>query len=174
MRGSQGVTLLELIGTLAIAGILGSIAVPTFAHVLRDNERTAAVNAFVHSIYLARSEAIRRGEVVSLCSSRDASTCSGNRMAWNEGWIIFANHDRDDAIRDEDEPVLFNHAGWERLNITSNRRSFSFRPYTQGVVNGSIVFCDSRGSAHARTIILSHSGRPRIASRDSSNRPLRC
>jgi hypothetical protein len=44
----------------------------------------------------------------------------------------------------------------------------------QAVVNGTIVFCDARGSAHARAIIISHTGRPRVAQRDADGKPLRC
>lgn len=175
MRRSQGVTVLELIVTLGIAALLGSIAIPSFAALLRDNERTTAVNAFVHTIFLARSEAIKRGQVVSICKSRDREHCSGNTGRWDEGWIVFVNRDRDDpAVRDANEPVVFVNEGWRRGSITSTRGSFSFRPYTQGVVNGTVVFCDARGSAHARAIIISHSGRPRISNRSSSNRPLSC
>ena len=45
---------------------------------------------------------------------------------------------------------------------------------TQGVVNGTLVFCDPRGSAHARAIIISHTGRPRVARLDADGKPLRC
>ena len=175
MRRSHGVTVLELIVTLAIAALLGSMAVPTFTSLLRDNELTAAVNSFVHTIFLARSEAIKRGQVVSICKSRDHANCSGSTGRWDEGWIVFVNRDRDDpAVRDADEPLVFVNDGWRRGSITANRTSFSFRPYTQGVVNGTVIFCDARGSAHARAIIVSHSGRPRISQRSSSNRPLSC
>ncbi len=42
------------------------------------------------------------------------------------------------------------------------------------VVNGTLVFCDRRGPMQARAIIINIAGRPRIATRDSDNRPLRC
>jgi hypothetical protein len=89
--------------------------------------------------------------------------------------MVFVNADRDETpVRDEGEPVLQVYQGWPRGHIWSNRVAYSFRPYVQGVVNGTIVFCDSRGSAEARAIIISHTGRPRISRRDASNRPLRC
>ena len=77
-------------------------------------------------------------------------------------------------MRDYGEPVLSVHAGWRGGHITSNRKAFSFRPIIQGVVNGTVLFCDPRGNAHARAIIISHTGRPRVSQRDSSNKPLRC
>lgn len=172
---SQGLTLLELMIALSIAAILGCIAVPGFNEMRHNNERTAAVNSFVHAIYLARSEAIKRGRIVTLCKSADGQTCAARATPWNSGWIVFANGDADDPPqRDAEEPLLSVYAGWPTGRIESNRESYSFRPFTQAVVNGTLVFCDPRGSAQARAVIISHTGRPRVSLRDAGNRPLRC
>lgn len=174
-RQMTGITLVELVATLAIAAILCGMAIPSFAQLMHDSARTTAVNGFIHSLYLARSEAIRRGLVVSICKSPDGEACNHRGASWNDGWIVFVNTDRDELPeRDPDEPLLAVHHGWENGSITSNRLAYSFRPQQQGVVNGTLVFCDPRGGAHARAIIISHTGRPRIARRDASNRPLRC
>ena len=58
--------------------------------------------------------------------------------------------------------------------ITSNRPAYSFRPVHQGLVNGTLLFCDREGGAAARAIIISPTGRPRVSRRDSDNRPLHC
>jgi type IV fimbrial biogenesis protein FimT len=172
---STGVTLLELMIALSIVAILGTLAVPSFSGLLHDSERTTAVNSFVHSLYLARSEAIKRGEVVSLCKSANGENCSNTAPDWNGGWMVFINEDRDEPpVRDANEPVIAVYEGWPTGHITSNRSAYSFRAYTQAVVNGTIVFCDSRGSAHARAVIISHTGRPRVTQRDASNKPLKC
>lgn len=171
---ATGFTLLEMMISLSIAAILGSLAVPGFSSLLLDNSRTTAVNSFVHALYLARSESIKRGSVVSICKTSDGQTCA-NGAAWNGGWMVFANDDRDDLpVRDPDEAVLHVYEGWSAGSITSNRAAYSFRPYTQSVVNGTLVFCDHRGSAFARAIIISHTGRPRISRKDASNKPLKC
>ena len=175
VRFSTGVTLLEMMIVLSIMAILGTVAVPSFTQLMRDSERTTAVNSFVHSLYLARSEAIKRGEVVSLCKSTDGQRCSNSAADWNGGWIVFVNRDRDDLpVRDMNEEIIQVYSGWPAGHITSNRAAYSFRAYTQAVVNGTIVFCDARGSAQARAIIISHTGRPRIAQKDSNNKPLKC
>jgi type IV fimbrial biogenesis protein FimT len=174
MRRSYGLTLIEMIMTIGIAAIVSALAVPSFSNLRRDAERTTTVNGFLHALFLARSEAIKRGQIVSICKSRDGSSCAKN-AAWQEGWIVFANADRDDQPeRDADEPILLVNQGWGHGTIDSNRQSYSFRPYQQAVVNGTIIFCDERGSAQARAIIISHTGRPRVAQRDASNRALRC
>ncbi len=171
----DGFTLVEIMIALAVLSILGTLAVPAFTNLYDDSSRTNAVNSFIHTIFLARSEAMKRGEMVSICKSANASSCENGASDWNRGWIVFANSDRDEPpVRDDDEALLYVHEGWRTGSIAANRAAFSFRPHIQGVVNGTLVFCDRRGSAAARAIIISHVGRPRVAQRDASNRPLRC
>jgi type IV fimbrial biogenesis protein FimT len=175
MQRSQGLTLIELMITLSIVAILAAIAGPSFKDAQYNAQRTTTVNDFLHGLFLARSEAIKRGQIVTMCKSTDGSTCAGASTSWDDGWMIFVNSDRDDAPeRDANEDVLLVRAAWPNGTITSNRQSYSFRPFQQAVVNGTLIFCDPRGSEHARAIIISHTGRPRVAQRDSSNRPLRC
>jgi type IV fimbrial biogenesis protein FimT len=174
MHRGHGVTAIEILTTLAIVGALSVVAAPSFTNLRYDSERTAAVNGFLHGLFLARSESIKRGQVVTLCQSRDGASCAAD-AAWDEGWMIFVNSDRDNLPeRDPSEDVILVDGGWRGGTITSNRAAYSFRPHRQSVVNGTIVFCDPRGSAHARAIIISHTGRPRVALRDASNRALRC
>lgn len=174
MRKPNGVTLIELMISLGVLGILATLAAPGFADLIADSSRTTAVNDLFHALFFARSESMKRGAVVTVCKSSDGLACA-RQGDWTIGWMVFANQDSDEpAARDTNEPVLAVYQGWSRGRITSNRPAYSFRPYTQGVVNGTIVFCDTRGSEHARAIIVSHTGRPRISKRDSSNRPLKC
>jgi type IV fimbrial biogenesis protein FimT len=175
MHWQRGVTLIELVMVIAILGVLATLAAPSFATFRLNASRTAAVNGLFHAVFLARSEAIKRGRIVTLCPSTDGRQCSARPDAWSDGYVAFENTDRDSpATIDPDEPILLVAGPWNGGRITSNRTSFAFRPYIQGVVNGTIVFCDSRGSAEARAIIISHTGRPRISQRDASNRPLPC
>jgi type IV fimbrial biogenesis protein FimT len=175
MHRTAGATLMELLTTLTIVAILATMAAPGFAMFQLNNRRAAAVNGLLHSLFLARSEAIKRGQIVSVCRSSDGRTCDPRAGDWNSGWIVFANRDRDEPPeRDSGEDLITSAAAWPGGSITSNRRAYSFRPTIQGVVNGTIIFCDRRGPAHARAIIISHTGRPRVAQRDSAGKPLRC
>jgi type IV fimbrial biogenesis protein FimT len=170
-----GFSLLELLVTLSVAGILLGLAVPAFDGILLDSQRTVAVNSFVQSIYLARSTAANEGRTVSICRSIDGETCSNATDGWQHGWIVFVNTNRDDPpTRDPNERILSVQSAWRGGTITSNRRSYSFRAYQHAVVNGTLVFCDRRGPSQARAIVINIAGRPRVATRDSDNRPLRC
>ena len=175
MPKSQGVTLFELVAAIAIGAIVLGFGLPAFRSLRLDAGRTSAVNDLLHGLYLARSEAIKRGAVVSVCPGTAGTGCATSGTDWAMGWIVFVNHDRDRPPQfDAGEVLLRASPALEALSIRSNRPALSFRPVTQLDANGTIVFCDERGSATARAIIVSHTGRPRVATRDSSGRALSC
>jgi type IV fimbrial biogenesis protein FimT len=175
-RKQLGLTLVELTATMAIVGILASVAAPNLNQLLRSSGQVTTVNDFMHTVFLARSEAIKRNAVVSICRSVDGESCANKSANWEKGWIVFINTDHDSpANRDASEEILHRHAAWSRGRVTSNRLSYSFRPYSQGDVNGTIVFCAAAGDTQdARAIIISHTGRPRVSKRDANNKPLNC
>ena len=175
MDRHQGHTLPELVFTMAIAvGLLGW-GVPTFRDLQRNAARTREVNQFIQAVYLARSEAIKRNRVVSLCPSLDAEDCAPAGSAWQTGWIVFVNGDRDSpAVRDADEELLRVYAPWPGGSLSANRTTLSFRPFGQMGVTATFTFCDDRGSPAARAVIISQTGRPRVSDRSASNTPLTC
>ncbi len=174
MLRSPGFTAIELMLALGLAAVILGWGVPTFADLVRNAARTREVNQFIQAVYLARSEAIKRNGVVSLCPSRNSATCSPSAL-WNSGWLIFVNLDRDTpAVRDAGEPLLRVYQPWDAGHITSNRSTLSFRPFGQMGVTATVTFCDDRGSRAARAVIISQTGRPRTSSRSASGKALTC
>jgi len=76
---SSGFTLIELMFTLLVGGILLGLAVPAMRDFIMNNRLTAAANDFVAGVTSARSEAIKRGVNVEL------EQRSGN---WSDGWQV--------------------------------------------------------------------------------------
>lgn len=87
---NRGFTLMELMVTIAILAIMVIIAVPDFTSIIQNNTITSTTNDLISSLHYARSEAIKRNTLVSVCATADTTytTCGGN---WNLGWIVFVN-----------------------------------------------------------------------------------
>lgn len=66
MRKQQGFTLTELLITLAIIGILSSVALPSFVEQLKYNRLVSNTNQLQSVFKFARSEAAKRDESVIL------------------------------------------------------------------------------------------------------------
>ncbi len=85
----RGFSLLELMITLSVAAILLVIAVPSFRDLMHRNQVSAASNELLASVAYARTEAITRGQLVSMCPSTDnGATCAGG-TTFESGWIVY-------------------------------------------------------------------------------------
>lgn len=101
----SGLTLIELLVTITIAVILLTIAVPSFNDFLARNRVGGVANELMSMLNLARSEAVRRGQPVSVCKSSNGTSCGGTY--WDSGWIVFVNEDNDSpAAVDTGEAIL--------------------------------------------------------------------
>lgn len=85
-----GFTLMELLVTMTVVGILMAIAVPSYRYVTTANRASSEINALLGDVQMARGEAIKEGQFVSICASSDGATCTGG-TAWNTGWIVFVD-----------------------------------------------------------------------------------
>ena len=162
-RSSSAFTLLELLTTVLVAAVLLSLAVPAFSKSLARSRQSAEINALFHAFYLARKESIRRRALVSLCPTKDSLSCAPGRD-WSHGWLLFENTQRSDppVIAPGGQPILA-HGGTGKVRITANRRGFTSRGVRKRATNGTLVFCDPGGRIAARALVVSYTGRPRIA-----------
>jgi len=82
-----GFTLMELMIVLVIVGILVSVGIPTFSDATLGSRLGSTANNLVSSLYLARSEAIKRNTTVRVCPSTDGTSCASS-ADWEGGWIV--------------------------------------------------------------------------------------
>ncbi|HNP64325.1 MAG TPA: GspH/FimT family pseudopilin [Woeseiaceae bacterium] len=171
---NQGFTLFELLMTVLLVALIMGVALPTFSATVARQHQRVEIDALFHAIHRARKESIMRRKVVSLCPSTDGHDCAPGDD-WSRGWILFENADRDSPPRvDPGEPVLVSHRVSERVRITANRRAFTLRATFLRATNGTLVFCDENAEIMPRALIVSYTGRPRVASHTADREPYSC
>jgi type IV fimbrial biogenesis protein FimT len=85
----QGFSLLELMVSITIAGILLAVAVPAFSTFVRGTRLSGSARNFVVDFAQARNEAVLRATTVSVCTSTNLSSCDAS--GWNSGRLIFVD-----------------------------------------------------------------------------------
>jgi type IV fimbrial biogenesis protein FimT len=158
----QGITALDLLVSMAIAAILVALGVPAFENYGLEQRMKAAVSSLHSDLALARNEAIGLNARVVACPA-DASGNCADLANWHAGWLVFLDSN-DDREWQNTEVLLRRADPLKAVRITSsiNRKRLRFFPNgTAPGSNASITFCDARGTASARQIVLSGSGRIR-------------
>ncbi len=134
----SGFSLLELMFTITLLGILFAIAIPIFGEMIRNNRVTAQNNDFVTALNFTRSEALRRARSTTLCASTDGATCSG-ATNWSSGWISFADLNADGALNGADVLLQVWPATIGGLTLNSTTRAF-VRYTPIGIATGTETF----------------------------------
>jgi len=103
-RAPAGLTLVEMMVVLGIVAVLAALAAPSFKPLI-DRWRVRHVSeAMISSLYLARSEAIKRGGHVVLERNPLVADCSyANRDGakfWSCGWVIYFDADGNHLLDD--------------------------------------------------------------------------
>lgn len=94
--GEAGVTLIELMVSIALIGILLAIGVPSFQTFVESSRVNGALTALESSLKLARAEAVERNSEVLVCRRLDDATCEDGDT-W-DGLLIF-DSESDELIR---------------------------------------------------------------------------
>lgn len=162
MKKYSGFTLIELMMTLGISGIVLAFAIPNMTAFVKNERLTSATNSLLTDIMLARSKAVERNQPVIICASDDQATCTNGR--YEEGWIITVDNDSDgtgDELIKVQQPiegnVTYDQGGAGLSIISFDSRGF----LPTGANTGSISICDDRTNPDdfAHTISLSATGR---------------
>lgn len=186
----RGFTLLELMVTLTVAGVLLAIGVPSFQSFVRSSRITAPTNEMMTAVYLARTEAVKRRATTVFCFSTNPTAalpdCAGTGA---QGWIVWVDvanpavpsaNDRNVRV-DANEPILLRHGpvlgGVTVRTVPANNKGYlayaaSGLARTVAAVGAptlGAVLCDSRGNttvsggdSAARGVVFTPVGRPRV------------
>ena len=165
---------MEVLVTVSIAAILLSIAVPNFTKVIKNNRIKAATDELMASLILARSEALKRNDNVSVCVSEDLEVCSqGTNFA--KGWIIFQDCNRNGileagannaaCVNNTSEKIIKVH---ERLDAVSMKvagggRTFLSYRFTGRSDTLTLNIREKGQSGIERKILVTRTGRVRVS-----------
>ena len=171
-----GYSIFDLLVTTMIIGTL-AVGTASMAGLVQQTRITAEVNGLLAQLNLMRSESIKRGYSVTLCKSENGTTCSESSR-WQNGWIIFVDKDRDWTVDADEEIIRVQQALAQSVTLrygeTGSYYHLTYAPTGYASPNATFSFCDGRGSAGAKAIIVHWTGRPRSSSKDSDNHPIDC
>lgn len=154
MKDSHGLTLIELMVTLAVFAIVTMLALPGFRLYQQNSNRVTQINDMVATFNLARSEAVKRNLAVSVCASVDQLICS-NANNWTAGWIVFVDDNNNNAVDATDGNGVFDNVANELTLLQSHGR----------LSGANLVYTDiARGAVAngAVAVMFNGQGRPTV------------
>jgi type IV fimbrial biogenesis protein FimT len=130
-----GITLIELMVTLAVVTLVAALGVPSFVRLLARHAIAAQAEELQDAVRLGRNEAMKRSGPVVMCRTDAANTsrCAGTGGDW-QTWLLFTDLRRSGAFTAGDAIVR------QHLDV-SNRMTI--------VGNAAAIRFESTGIAHA-------------------------
>lgn len=146
-RKVSGFTLVELLVTILVAGILASMAAPSFTGIIAS-QRTKSVASDLHNTLVgARSEATKRNLSITV------APVGGS--AWENGWQIYPSATPTN--------ILGNYSAAKTVTITSTSSPVIYQ--NSGRVQNAVMFvitATSGSSSAQRCVSVDLSGRPYV------------
>lgn len=178
-KTTLGFTIPELMTALAVTGLALALAVPSMDNIIANQQRASSVNLLVSSLHLARSAAMTRNEVITLCTSSTGKQCTDT--PWAAGWIVVSEQARQQAAEADGilaaEPAL---ADSITVESAAFGRMISYRPNGQTMTaqganeTGQFLICSNRGSTDGRGLWINASGIPKLVDRQANGTAIHC
>ena len=175
--GNRGFTLLEALVVLALLAVLLSLAAPSLQGLRQKHQMQSQAEQLQASLLLARSEALRRQQRVTLCVRMQAAHAGpecATEGTWAQGWLVFVDGN-DSGRREPAETVLqLQEALPGFLTLQGNAtvdRYISYGPQgrsqsTTGAFQaGTLTLCGA-GQAHVWRVVINAVGKPRLEKAD--------
>lgn len=178
----KGFTLIELMFTLAIMAILATLAAPALRTMVVKRTVSSQADTLGSALRLARSEAIKRGQPVTICASLDPEAAKpqciqGGATNWATGWLVFVDHDGNIGQLDNDEAPLKVQPAFRASGTLNNNATSTITYRANGMMlplnmSAFTVMPDSKDTPAAladviRCVIIGTGGRVRIDKPDS-------
>lgn len=158
----KGVTLLEMMITLAILAIVLTVVAPNMQTFLIKNRITAEINGVSGIIQYARHLAIDEQTNVVVCPSADFDGCGTN---WNNPKIVFIDANADGNRSSGEDLLVTTSKASDSTKITGPNTNIHFNGSGAASQSFSIQICPSNGDeTYARALSVSLQGRVKVSS----------
>jgi type IV fimbrial biogenesis protein FimT len=174
MKNITAFTLLELLLTISIIGLLLSIAIPSYQNIINCTHADATLLQLYKAVQLARSEAIKRRCFVTLCPTKDYIHCINDRN-WNIGYMIFIDPNENGIPFNKNQIIKqFMPITKEAKLLWKGFRSDNILQMTPlgftNYQNGTFTYCPKSLDTHFKnTLVITQSGRVRFAYDNKNN-----
>ena len=146
-RAEGGFTMVEMLTTLTIVGILASLAAPAFTSLIASQKVKTSASMLQSSLLMARSEAIKRNTDVTV------SPINGN---WASGWTVT-------VVVSSTSEVLANNNKSTQASITGGPTSVQYNNAGRAPTGGGNTFkFSSSSTSDIRCLNVDLSGMPMI------------
>jgi type IV fimbrial biogenesis protein FimT len=163
-RRGRGFTLIEMMIVLVIVAVVLVLVPPGMAQLSLSTNLKSYANEMLSSVYLARSEAIKRNSPVSLCVSTDGATCAG-AGDWEQGWIVVA---ADGTVIKSQQAIT---SGYRMTGSATSPgdHTMVFQPSGAASTSSDITICRQAPEVgnSERVVRVSATGRVRIVTTNS-------
>jgi type IV fimbrial biogenesis protein FimT len=142
---ARGYTIIELMVTLAILAVLGTVAAPSMRDLLNASRVRSATSDLYESMILARSEAVKRAGTVNVVPSGSG---------WQGGWTVQSG-----------ATALEGHDAAQYVTISANTAgslSYGLNGRVTTGVRSFVISSSQSSSVPARCLLIDASGRPAI------------
>lgn len=158
-KRQRGLNMLELMIAVGILGIVLAIGVPSYSHMTISNGLSSDTNSLVASMNFARSEAITRGDTVTICAANAALDACSGADDWGAGWVILDVNGNPIRVK----PPLPDNAAVE-VNVQNGVGAVVFNRNGFSTNSRTIRLCGPRGDTRRiRGVVVSPDGRIRLA-----------